>query len=320
MLSQAGSTFSTGCQIDQIDASVAPPRLTTRGRPGSRERRQSRPGRFSGIQSPLSMASRSEGARCCPDSSRWVTSISSSAGTEFQMVTRSPAISRVQLWGARMAEGAGRTTGGPDGVAAVLEFAGQNPHFFVPFSMAAAKAVADRARGIPGCPVVTGMGGNGVRVAARVSGAGDRWFTAPAPLARPKLFPGFTTADVQPAMGDSLIVEAVGLGACALSAAPAICSYIGGTPAEAARLVGRLRRVTAATSTRFLIPYEGFQGTPLGIDAIRVSGTKIAPVSNTGLAHRQAGIGQVGAGLTWLPLAPFEAAARALREEHRDAG
>lgn len=207
-----------------------------------------------------------------------------------------------------------------DDLDAVLRFAHQNPHFFVPFSMAAAKALADRAHDIPDCPVVTGMGANGVRVAVRVSGTGDRWFTAPAPMARPRLFPGFRLADVQPVMGDSLIIEAVGLGACALSAAPAICSYIGGTPAETSEVVARMRQITATTSTRFLIPYEGFRGTPLGIDVMRVSSAKIAPVSNTGLAHRRPGIGQVGAGLAWLPLPPFEAAARALSEEDRDAG
>jgi hypothetical protein len=194
----------------------------------------------------------------------------------------------------------------------VLADAQANPHFFVPFSIAAAKAIADAAHGIPGSPIVTGSGGNGVRYGIRVSGLGDRWLTAPAPRAQPKLFPGFEPGDAQPTLGDSLVIETVGLGAFALAAAPAVCAYIGGTPAETSALVTEMRAVSAGTSSRFLIPFESFAGAPLGIDVSLVAETGIEPLTNTGLAHRRPGVGQVGAGLTRLPLAPFREAASLL--------
>jgi hypothetical protein len=197
--------------------------------------------------------------------------------------------------------------------AKVLERASSNPHFFLPFSMAAGKAIADSAHGIDGSPIVTAMSGNGHRLGVRVSGCGDRWFFGPAPLGTPKLFPGFTIEDAQPTMGDSFITETVGLGAFALSASPAISSFVGGDPRRSPEIVGEMRSICAGTSTRFLLPFEAFRGTPLGIDVHRVADTGTAPLTNNGLAHREPGKGQVGAGLTRLPLQPFTAASTMLR-------
>jgi hypothetical protein len=213
---------------------------------------------------------------------------------------------------ARLASWAIRTA--PDRAAAAdaLEDARCNPHFFNPFSIAAAKAIADAAHGIPGSPIVTGAGGNGLRFGIRVSGLGERWFTAPAPTSRPMLFEGFSPEDAQPMLGDSPLIETIGLGGCALSAAPAVCSYVGGAPADLSRIVSEVRAIAAGVSSRFLIPFESFAGTPLGLDVTRVAVTGIEPVTTTGLAHRRAGVGQVGAGLTRLPVEPFADAARAL--------
>ena len=41
----------------------------------------------------------------------------------------------------------------------------------------------------------------------------------------------------------------------------------------------------------------------------------IAPIINTGIAHKQAGIGQIGAGITRAPLACFAKAILALAEQ-----
>jgi hypothetical protein len=113
-------------------------------------------------------------------------------------------------------------------------------------------------------------------------------------------------------MGDSYMTEVVGLGAFALVAAPALSRFTGGDPTQSPRIVDELRRVTRGTSTRWLVPSEGFADTPLGIDVARVERTGVAPLVNDGLAHRTAGVGQVGAGLTRLPLEPFLEASRAL--------
>ncbi|MFS2295687.1 MAG: DUF1116 domain-containing protein [Actinomadura sp.] len=205
----------------------------------------------------------------------------------------------------------------PSAAARVLSAASENPHFFLPFSMASAKAVTVSAHGVPGSPIVTAMASNGVRFGIRVSGCGDTWFTAPAPVGEPKLFDGFELADAHPAMGDSFITECIGLGACALDAAPAISSFLGTSPAQGRAVVDTMGRLTAGRSTRFLIPHNEYAGTPIGIDVTRVARYGIGPYANNGVAHREAGRGQVGAALTQLPLEPFVEAARSLagREE-----
>jgi hypothetical protein len=200
-----------------------------------------------------------------------------------------------------------------DSAATVLAYAAQNRHFGLSFSISAAKALADAASHVPGSPIVTAIAGNGVRVGIRVSGTGNRWFTAPAPIGEARFFEGFDRADAQPLMGDSMITEAAGFGCFALTAAPAIVSFVGGTVAETAALVEEMRTICAGTSSRFTIPPAEFAGTPLGIDVHRVAESRTAPMVDNGISHRKAGIGQVGAGLTRLPLGPFLAASEQLR-------
>lgn len=206
-----------------------------------------------------------------------------------------------------------REARGADDPAAVIEWASSNPHFFLPFSMATAKAIADRGHGISGSPIVTAMCGNGIHVGIRVSGLGDRWVLGPAPVGDPVLFEGYSIEDAQPTMGDSFITETVGLGAFAISASPAISSFIGSDPTRSVDYVAQMRGICAGTSTRFLLPFEGFTGSPVGIDVTRVERLQTAPLTNNGLAHRNPGIGQVGAGLTRLPIEPFLEAATLLR-------
>lgn len=201
--------------------------------------------------------------------------------------------------------------------ARALSAVSENPHFFLPFSMASAKAVAVSAHGMPGSPVVTAMASNGVRFGIRVSGCGDTWFTAPAPVGEPKLFDGFELADAHPAMGDSFITECIGLGACALDAAPAISSFLGTSSALGLAVVETMGRLTAGRSTRFLNPHDDYVGTPIGIDVTRVAHYGTSPYANNGVAHREAGRGQVGAALTQLPLEPFVEAARYLERQER---
>jgi hypothetical protein len=195
--------------------------------------------------------------------------------------------------------------------AEVLAFIAGNPHFFLTFSMAAGKAIADAAHrgGPPG--IVTAIAANGVEAGIRVAGL-EGWTTTPAPRGRPHLFEGYKAEDACPMLGDSFVTETIGLGAFALVAAPAISSFIGASPTEARALVARMHEICRWQSTRFLIPSEEYAGTPLGIDVRAVARCEIAPVVNNGFAHRRPGVGQVGAGITALPLELFKVAAAAL--------
>jgi hypothetical protein len=204
-----------------------------------------------------------------------------------------------------------RTT--PADVAArVLEFLEANNHFYLNLSMAASKATMDAAHGIEGSTVVTAMARNGVEVGIRMSGTGDAWFTAPAPIPDGLYFPGYGPADANPDLGDSAITETAGLGGLAMAAAPAIVRFIGGAAEEAIATTKRMYTITLARNNDFGIPALGFAGTPTGIDARRVVDSGVQPVFNTGIAHREAGVGQIGAGIAKAPLACFAGALREL--------
>jgi len=177
--------------------------------------------------------------------------------------------------------------------------------------MAACKAVLDPAHGIAGSTIVTAMARNGTDFGIRVSGLGDAWFTAPAEVPVGLFFPGFSQDDANPDIGDSAITETAGIGAFAMAAAPAIVQFVGGTAELAMQSTQEMYEITAGENPAWSIPALGFRGTPTGIDIRRVVRTGIAPRINTGIAHRKAGIGQVGAGLVRAPMACFEAAVEA---------
>jgi hypothetical protein len=117
--------------------------------------------------------------------------------------------------------------------------------------------------------------------------------------------------DASPVLGDSFIAEVVGLGCAALAAAPASAAYFGLSPGQSAAIVARLRETCAGVSGRFLVPAEDFAGTPLGIDVREVARRAAPPIVSNAVAHRAAGVGQIGAGITELPLGPFVEAAGA---------
>ncbi|MBI3998505.1 MAG: DUF1116 domain-containing protein [Armatimonadetes bacterium] len=204
-------------------------------------------------------------------------------------------------------------------LASVLRFLADNDQFFLNLAMAAAKAVMTSVREIPYCTVVSVMSRNGVEFGIRVSGLGDRWFTAPAPTPSGLYFPGFTGDDANPDMGDSAIIEALGLGGFAMAAAPAVVGFVG-LPAvgEALTITRTMGEITVGRSTRFKIPALEFEGAPTGIDARRVVRLEVTPVINTGIAHRQPGVGQIGAGVVRAPLAVFQEALAAFATQYAE--
>lgn len=193
-----------------------------------------------------------------------------------------------------------------------LHFLVQNEIFFLPLTMAAAKSAMVAAEGIAGATIVTAIAFNGVSGGIRVSGLGGRWWTAPVPIAQGQYFEGYAAADAGPVIGDSEIAETMGLGAFAMAGAPALARYVGGTVAEASRLTLEMYGITVAEHARFKMPALEYRGTPLGIDVRRIVEMGIAPVFNTGIAHKVAGIGQIGAGFGRVPLECFATAYRAL--------
>lgn len=197
-------------------------------------------------------------------------------------------------------------------IAAVVEFIAGNDHFFLNLSMAACKGMTDAAHGVGGSSMVTAMARNGVEFGIRVSGTGSRWFTAPAPVVDGLFFPGYSAADAAPDLGDSAITETAGVGGFAMAASPAIVKFVGGTPQDAIDNTMAMTYITLGRNNAFTLPSLNFAGSPAGIDIRKVVDTGIQPIINTGIAHREAGIGQIGAGITRAPLACFTQAVSAL--------
>jgi hypothetical protein len=201
-------------------------------------------------------------------------------------------------------------------LASVLAYLAENDLAILNPVMAACKATMDAAAGVEGSTVVTCMARNGTDFGIRVSGLGERWFTAPAEVPVGLFFPGFSQADANPDIGDSTITETAGIGAFAMAAAPAIVKFVGGSPAMALESTLEMYEITVTENPAYGIPQLDFRGTPTGIDVRKVIKTGITPRVNTGIAHHQPGIGQVGAGLVRPPLACFEQALEAFAERY----
>ncbi len=208
-----------------------------------------------------------------------------------------------------------KSSAAPSEAAAVIEFIAANDHFFLNISMAACKAMLDAAHGVAGSSMVTAMARNGVEFGIRVSGLGERWFTAPAPVVNGLFFPGYSAADAAADLGDSAITETAGVGGFAMAAAPAIVKFVGGTPQDALANTLAMTHITLKRNGAFTLPALDFTGTPACIDVRRVVDTGILPVINTGIAHKEPGVGQIGAGVTRAPLACFTQAVAALASE-----
>jgi len=193
-------------------------------------------------------------------------------------------------------------------VADVLEFINHNDHFFLNLSMPASKATLDAARGIKHSSILVVMSRNGTDFGVQLAGTGGAWFTGPADVPDALFFPGYSRADANPDIGDSAITEANGLGGFAIAAAPAIVQFVGGSSEDALRYTRQMYEITAAENDVFQIPGLNFRGTPTGIDVRKVIEKNILPFIDTGVAHKEPGIGQIGAGVLNAPVEPFQRA------------
>jgi len=201
--------------------------------------------------------------------------------------------------------------------AEVLQFIGDNALSVLNPVMAACKAMTDAAHGVEGSTIVTTMARNGTDFGIRVSGLGEKkWFTAPAEIPVGLFFSGYSQEDANPDIGDSAITETAGIGGFAMATAPAIVTFVGGTPKDAMNATLEMYEITFAESKYFTMPVLDFRGTPTGIDLRKVVELGITPRINTGIAHKKAGVGQVGAGLVRPPLKIFEDALVAFAEKY----
>lgn len=215
-----------------------------------------------------------------------------------------------------VAESLLRSTVDKQAVIEVLKLLRTDDMFFLSLSMAACKATMDAAHGVPFSSMVTAMARNGVNVGIRVSGLGAAWFTGPADIPVGLFLPGFSEADANPDIGDSAITETAGLGAFAMAAAPAMVQFVGGTPQDALRYSREMSRIAIARNPGFTLPALDFIGSPVGIDIRKVVDEGMRPVINTATAHKEPGMGIIGAGIVEAPMSCFTTAVAALAAKY----
>lgn len=194
-------------------------------------------------------------------------------------------------------------------ISEVINFIADKDYFFLNLTMASCKAAWLAAEAVPQASIVTAFSRNGVEFSIRVQG---QWFTAPSPIVEGHYFPEYTAEDANHDIGDSAITEASGLGGFAVGGAPAITDFIGGTADTLMQSMLEMYEITITEGTHFSLPILGGRGTPTGVDIFRVLQTGICPIITTGIAHKNSGVGQVGAGQVRAPLECFEKAVQAI--------
>jgi hypothetical protein len=195
-------------------------------------------------------------------------------------------------------------------------FINNNDFIALNLVMAAAKSMTLAAHNIEHSTLVTALTRNGTDAALWVSGLGNEWFIAPAHVPKGVWFPGYSEKDANPDIGDSAITETAGFGGFAMAASPGIVSFVGGSVAYAIENTQKMYEITQTKHSTFLIPFLDFQGTPTGIDIRKVVRTGITPTINTGIAHRNAGVGQIGAGIVAFPSEIFKAALKRYAQKY----
>lgn len=199
----------------------------------------------------------------------------------------------------------------------IVKYFSGNEIFFLCLAMAACKSTMNSAKDIEYSTLVTVMARNGTEFGIKVSGLGNQWFTGPAGMVRGLYFPGYSSQHANPDMGDSAITETTGVGAFALANSPAILSLVGGTAQDAFNYTKQMREITITLNDTFLIPIMDFQGTATGIDIRKVVKTGILPVIDTAIAHKEPGIGMIGAGIVNPPMEAFKSALRAFAVKYK---
>ncbi len=220
------------------------------------------------------------------------------------------------LWTTQLAPYIAKTAKDSATAFETIKFLGENALSILNPVMAGCKSMTAAAHNVEGSTIVTIMARNGTDFGIKISGLGDQWFTAQSPVVKALYFPGFSEKDACRDIGDSVIMETAGIGGFAMAAAPALVTFIGGVPQDAINTTLDMYEITYTEHTMFTIPYLDFRGTPTGIDIRKVVEKQITPRVNTGVAHKDPGIGQVGAGVVSAPMSVFEEALVAFAEKY----
>ena len=200
---------------------------------------------------------------------------------------------------------------------AVIKHFAANDRFFLHVMMAGVESITASCKDIALSTVMVGMGGNGVEFGIQLAGTGNRWYTTAAPKIKGTfLKPTYKEADLIGYLGDSCVTEVWGLGGMSAIAGPAYMRLTGSNYAEARSRTEKARAVSLGEHTFAPVPWEDMAGFPVGVDARKVVGYNILPISHGGSALRCGGQG--GAGAAELPLGCFQESLRGIYAQAKE--
>lgn len=192
----------------------------------------------------------------------------------------------------------------------VLDFLQRTDIFALHLFMAAGRCIIEPAKNIPYSTVVTTLCRNGVEFGIRVSALGDQWFTGPASKIKTSFFsPQWDDSVAGRDIGDSAIMEVIGLGGLIHVAAPAHEQVLKGTYEIALQKTEDAYKFTFGEHKSWQLPSLNFRGVPLGVDIRKVVQTGITPILDTATPHINGGF--IGSGEGRAPMEAFEKALRA---------
>jgi hypothetical protein len=194
----------------------------------------------------------------------------------------------------------------------LARFLSGNHLFFLNLAMAAARSLTMSAEQVPGSSIVTTMCRNGTTFGVRLAGNDTLFVSDAPPIEDAMYYPDYGSDDAAPDIGDSAVLELIGLGGAAAAGSPAVAGFLGGRISDAVAVTDEMALICAGHSSRFQLPTWDYRGTPLGVDARHVVDLGISPKITTGILHARSGVGQIGAGVATAPIACFRAAVLAL--------
>ncbi len=199
----------------------------------------------------------------------------------------------------------------------IMTYFVQSKRFFHNYGQAASRCAVISADGTEFSSMVTAAGGNGVEYGIKVAGLPGEWFTAPSPMIRGRyMSEGAAEENQLPWIGDSSIVECVGLGGILSAASPVVCSWRNQSLQDGIELTNKMYEICISENKSYEIPNIGFKNPPVGIDVLKVREKGILPVINGGIIDKNGG--WMGAGCTNIPMQCFEKAATRFKEVYGD--
>jgi hypothetical protein len=185
--------------------------------------------------------------------------------------------------------------GESDAAKAALRTVAEAPLYFLNVWMPACQLILLAGDNEPRCTLVTRLCANGEVIGIQISALPGQWFTAPSPLVKGPFMKGAPeNPQFGPAIGDSGVIDAFGLGGQGLRHAPSLRNAFSCWMEPDDDVRGR----------SLLAGAHPILETLFAIDAKVVARSGRTPVLSTGMVSAD-GRGLLGRGLCKMPLQPF---------------